>query len=153
MGTLTLRRFARKVQAFETALEAEVFRRHLKRDDFEVLVLTQSKRRLDNFVLKIASPGVTTRIAQREIGEQEPRHTTMLDDIARRADDNCRNTIGLEMPCDQTHGLVTHGSKRTDQRGIGSIFAQAIQDIRCVDLDGLALTVFGRHAMKARGQF
>jgi len=47
MGTLTLRRFARKVQAFETALEDDVFRRHFKRDDFEVLVLTQSRRRLE----------------------------------------------------------------------------------------------------------
>jgi hypothetical protein len=47
MGTLTLRRFARKVQAFECALDDGVFRRHLKRDDFEVLVLTQSRRRLE----------------------------------------------------------------------------------------------------------
>jgi len=48
MGTLTLRRFARKVQAFEAALEDEVFRRHFKRqEDFDVLVLTQSKRRLE----------------------------------------------------------------------------------------------------------
>src|ERR1700716_3030008 len=47
MGTLTLRRFARKVQAFETALDEEVFRRHFKRDDFEVLVLTQSRRRAE----------------------------------------------------------------------------------------------------------
>jgi hypothetical protein len=47
MGTLTLRRFARKVQAFETALEDEVFRRHFTRDDFEVLILTQSRRRAE----------------------------------------------------------------------------------------------------------
>jgi hypothetical protein len=47
MGTLTLRRFVRKVQAFETVLEDEVFRRHIKRDVCEVLVLTQSKRRLE----------------------------------------------------------------------------------------------------------
>jgi hypothetical protein len=47
MGTLTLRRFARKVQAFETALETDVFRRHFKRDEFEVIVLTQSRRRLE----------------------------------------------------------------------------------------------------------
>src|SRR6266851_3539795 len=47
MGTLTLRRFARKMQAFETALEDEVFRRHFKRDDFEVLVLAQSRRRIE----------------------------------------------------------------------------------------------------------
>ena len=47
MGTLTLRRFARKVQAFEAALDDGVFRRHFpKRDDFEVLVLTSSRRRL-----------------------------------------------------------------------------------------------------------
>ena len=47
MGTLTRRRFARNVQAFETALEDEVFRRHFKRDDFAVLVLTQSRRRAE----------------------------------------------------------------------------------------------------------
>src|SRR3954447_2701113 len=48
MGTLTLRRFARKVQAFETALDEGVFRRHFpNRDEFEVLVLTTSRRRLE----------------------------------------------------------------------------------------------------------
>jgi hypothetical protein len=47
MGALTLRRFVRKVQAFETALDDDVFRRHFpNRDEFEVLVLTQSRRRL-----------------------------------------------------------------------------------------------------------
>ena len=46
MGTLTLRRFARKVQAFEIALDDGVFERHFKRDEFEVLVLTQTRRRL-----------------------------------------------------------------------------------------------------------
>jgi len=47
MGTLTLRRFARKVQAFELALDDGVFRRHFKREEFEVLVLTQSRRRAE----------------------------------------------------------------------------------------------------------
>jgi hypothetical protein len=46
MGTLTLRRFGRKVQAFEAALDDGVFRRYFKRDEFEVLVLTTSRRRL-----------------------------------------------------------------------------------------------------------
>ena len=45
---LTLRRFARKIEAFENALDDDVFRRHFpNRDDFEVLVLTSSKRRLE----------------------------------------------------------------------------------------------------------
>jgi hypothetical protein len=56
MGTLTLRRFARKVEAFENALDDDVFRRHFKRDEFEVLVLTSSKRRLE------ALRGVATRV-------------------------------------------------------------------------------------------
>src|SRR5215831_4794854 len=48
MGTLTLRRFARKVEAFENALDDDVFHRHFpNRDEFEVLVLTSSKRRLE----------------------------------------------------------------------------------------------------------
>jgi Replication-relaxation len=46
MGTLTLRRFARKIVAFEAALQADVFWRHFKRDAFEVFVLTPSERRL-----------------------------------------------------------------------------------------------------------
>jgi hypothetical protein len=49
MGTLTLRRFGRKVQAFEAALDDGVFRRQFpNRDEFEVLVLTSSRRRLQS---------------------------------------------------------------------------------------------------------
>jgi hypothetical protein len=47
MGTLTLRRYARKAQAFEAALDDAVFRKHFRRDEFEVLVLTTSCRRLE----------------------------------------------------------------------------------------------------------
>jgi hypothetical protein len=57
MGMLTLRRFARKVHAFEAALEDGVFRRHFKRDEFEVFVLTQSRRRL-HALQKVAEPVV-----------------------------------------------------------------------------------------------
>src|SRR5258708_37895074 len=59
MGTLTLRRFTRKVQAFETALEDEVSRRHFKRDDLAVVVLTQSRRRAEalRHVASRAVPG------------------------------------------------------------------------------------------------
>jgi hypothetical protein len=47
MGTLTLRRFARKVQAFELALYEGLFERHFKQEHFDVLVLTQSRRRAE----------------------------------------------------------------------------------------------------------
>jgi hypothetical protein len=47
MGSLTLRRFARKLQAFETALADGVFRRHFGRESFDVLILTHSRRRLE----------------------------------------------------------------------------------------------------------
>jgi hypothetical protein len=57
MGTLTLRRFARKVRAFEVALANDVFYRHFKRDTFEVYVLTQSRRRL-HALQKAAEPVV-----------------------------------------------------------------------------------------------
>lgn len=46
MGTLTLRRFVRKVQAFERALYDDVFEQHFQRDDFQVYVVTHSWRRL-----------------------------------------------------------------------------------------------------------
>jgi hypothetical protein len=58
MGTLTLRRFARKVHASEAALEDGVFRRRFKRDEFEVFVLTQSRRRL-HALQKAAEPVVS----------------------------------------------------------------------------------------------
>jgi hypothetical protein len=47
MGTLTVRRFARKVQAFEVALARDVFSKHFTWDEFEVFVLTPSRRRLE----------------------------------------------------------------------------------------------------------
>ena len=57
MGTLTLRRFGRKLQAFEAALEDQVYRRHFKREgEFEVLILTHSRRRLATL------RGVATRV-------------------------------------------------------------------------------------------
>jgi len=46
MGTLTLRRFERKVQAFERALYEDVFEQQFKRQTFAVYVLTHSWRRL-----------------------------------------------------------------------------------------------------------
>jgi len=42
MGTLTLRRFARKVRAFEAGLANDVFYRHFKRDEFEVFIASHS---------------------------------------------------------------------------------------------------------------
>lgn len=48
MGTLTLRRFKRKVQAFELALEQGVFAREWGRAEFEVVVVTSSQKRLEH---------------------------------------------------------------------------------------------------------
>jgi hypothetical protein len=73
MGTLTLRRFARKVQAFETALDDEVFRRHFKREDFEVLVLTQSRRRAE----------ALRHVARRVVPNERHGDTTCLRSMKR----------------------------------------------------------------------
>jgi len=48
MGTLTLRRFRRKVQAFEAATYNGVFGQPFKQDDCEVLLLTTSRPRLQS---------------------------------------------------------------------------------------------------------
>src|SRR6266542_4105677 len=56
MGTLTLRRFRRMVHSFEAALYDGVFRRHFARERFDVLILTQSERRLES--LRQAADGV-----------------------------------------------------------------------------------------------
>ena len=48
MGTLTLARFRRKLRAFEAYLAEGLFQQHYGRDDFEVLVLTHSAKRLEH---------------------------------------------------------------------------------------------------------
>src|SRR6185295_14221229 len=42
------------------------------------------------------------RIAEREVAEDEARHAAVLDDVARAAEHDRRNAVGLEVPGDQT---------------------------------------------------
>src|SRR3546814_10872072 len=59
------------------------------------------------------------RSSEREIREDESRHAAVLDDVEGGSDDDRRNTVGFEMPRDQTHGLVANGSKRGEDGRFG----------------------------------
>mgnify|MGYP003347131234 CR=1 FL=1 len=91
-------------------------------------------------------------VAEREIGEQEPRHAAVLDDIARRADDHRRDAVRFQVAGDQTHGLVADRSQRGEDRGLGFVFLQAAQDLGGVLFDRLAMAVVGGGAVEAARQ-
>src|SRR6185312_11653230 len=93
---------------------------------------------------------MTARIAKREIGKEEAGNTAIFDDVPGRSDDNRRNAVRFEMSGDQTHGLVADGSKRTEERAVGAVVAQPLQDLRRNILGRAALAVLGRHAVEAR---
>ena len=61
---------------------------------------------------------LAARASQRKVHEHEPRHATVLDDIARRADDDGRNAVFFQVSGNQTHGLVADGSNRCQDRDI-----------------------------------
>ena len=89
------------------------------------------------------------RIAQWEIAEEKARHAAMFDDVPGRADDHGRDAVRFEMTGDQTDGLVADGSKCCENRRVDLVFAQSPQDLRCVVLVRLPMTVIGRCTVEA----
>ena len=57
-------------------------------------------------------------MTQREIAEIKAGHPHMLNDVAGRAHDYGGYTVCFQMPCDQTDRLVTHGSRRYQERNV-----------------------------------
>ena len=82
---------------------------------------------MDDRCLHIGIPRVTAGIAQRKIDKKKPCDTAVLHNIERRANDYSRDAVRLEMPGDQTHGLVTDWSERGEQGRIGLVLPQAPQ--------------------------
>ena len=89
------------------------------------------------------------RIAQWEVREHEARNAALLDDIPRRADYYGRNAVRLEVPSDQTHGLMANRSQRHEKRNIDTVSTTQVEDCWSIPIDGPALAEVSRRAVKA----
>ena len=58
-------------------------------------------------------------MAHRPRNEHGPWRAHRLGYVTRNSDRNRRHTLGFDLALDQSHGLMTDGSSRTQQRGIG----------------------------------
>lgn len=96
--------------------------------------------------------GDPERIAEREIGEQEPWHTTMGDYVERRTNDHGCNPILLQVSRRQTHGLMTDRSERNEKGNVRTILLATPEYFRRIVIQGTALTVLGWDAVETVGQ-
>ena len=72
----------------------------------------------------------------------------MLNDIARRSQDDSWNSISFQVPGDQTHGLMADGSQRYEKRDIGLVLSATIEEFWSVGFHRSAMTVFSWCAIK-----
>jgi len=95
---------------------------------------------------------MTAWVPQGEIGKDKTRHAAMFDNVTRRTDDHGRDAVRFKIVCNQTHGLVTNGSKRCDESGVGAVLPYAPQKLGRVVLHGFAMAVIRWYAVEPRRQ-
>ena len=114
--------------------------------------LKQVERHPDDGPLHSRVVGLAARIAERKIGKDKARHAALLNDIARRAEDDRGNTLRLKMSGDQTHGLVTHRSQGDQQGNIDRVLTTEVEHGRGILVNGLPRTIDRGYAVEARRQ-
>ena len=114
--------------------------------------LKQVERHPDDSPLHGLVARLAARIAEGKVGKDKTRHAALLDNIARRAEDDCGNALRLQMSGDQTHGLVTDRSQGDQQGNIDPILTTEVEDGRSILVNSLARTIDRGHAVKARRQ-
>ncbi len=114
--------------------------------------LEQAQREPHDLALHVGPIRVPARVAERKVDEQEAGDAAMLDDVLGRADDDRRKPVRLQVPRNQTDGLVADRSKRGQNCRIGAVRAQTVKDLRRIPGEGLRLTVIGRGTAKVGGK-
>lgn len=109
--------------------------------------LEKIRRERDYLALLLRIEGLTARVAQWVVGMNQARHPALFHDVSGCGDDHRWNTVLLQMPRDQTHGLVANGSDRHHEGDVDLIFQTAPQHLWCVDFKGSALTVGSQYAV------
>ena len=92
--------------------------------------------------------GATRWITKWVVDENKTRHTDGFDNVLGAANNDGSDAGLFEGTCNQTHGLVTHRSKRNQNHGVDAIFLCARDDFGRVGM-GAALRFFRRHAIEA----
>ena len=95
---------------------------------------------------------LAARIAKRKVGKDKARYPTLLNNIARRAEDDRGNAVRFEMSGDQTHGLVTHRSQGDQQGNIDPVLTTEVEHGRGILVNSPSCTIDSGHAVKARRQ-
>ena len=117
-----------------------------------IRVFQRVERNADNVALHVALPGLARWIAQGKIQEDEAGRAAIFNDIPGGPDNHCRNAVRFKMACNQTHGLVAHGSKRGEDSDIRAIRLDALQNFWRMSLHGHAVAVDGWGAEEMIGQ-
>ncbi len=66
------------------------------------------------------------RVAERQVGKGKARDAHFIDDVSGRTDDERWNAVRFEVTGGQTHGLMTHRSKRCQHRKVNTIFGKPL---------------------------
>jgi len=80
--------------------------------------LQQIQGRSYDRALHLNVPGLSARISQWKVSEDETSNAAFLDDIPRRTHYYSGYTIFLQVPGNQTHGLVANRSEGGKKNGI-----------------------------------
>ncbi len=104
-----------------------------------------SQRQVDDVALHRGIARLAARVAEREVNEEEPRDARFLHDVPGTPDDDRRDAGFFQTSRNQTHGLVTHRSKRHEQGDVDTVLDTPRCDLVRIEAC-LALAVLGRHA-------
>ncbi len=115
-------------------------------------MLEQVERHLNALPLHGGVTRTTHRVPQREISEEEPGNSRVLDDVAPGTDYDGGHASFLELTGNQTHGLVADRSEGDEENNVDVILAGPFDDRRTVGLIGAALAVVGGNTEHPRGQ-
>jgi hypothetical protein len=110
------------------------------------------ERQLERERLRFGILRPTRGIAEGKVGEKQPWHADILDDVLGAAHDDGGDAALLERAGGKAHGLMAHGTVGNQDRRIDDVRFAARDDLRTVDLEGSSPASVCRQAVKARSQ-
>ena len=123
--------------------------RHLHRRSWHPRALKQFQGFFHYQALHRRVPGLATGIAEGKIAEEKTSHAAFLHNISGATNDDGWDAVRFQMPCDQTHGLMTDGSQRHQQGNVHPILSTPTENGRRILLACAALTIGGWHTVES----
>jgi hypothetical protein len=96
--------------------------------------IQQKKGTFQDRTLHFRVPRLSAGIPQWKVREYETGNATFFNYVFSATHDHCGDTIGLQMPRYQTHGLVTNRSKRRKKHGVDTVLTAPLKDLGGVAL-------------------